>query len=290
MFFEIFTVFVPVAQVIKQKAMTKKAVDSTNKWQTSSRTSTLRLPMSPSDSKLSTSNSAEKGQIFELDVADNDGGDRLFTMAALEHVLASNPAPLQEFSALSDFSGENIAFLTRAAAWKAAEAHAVSENSRQATYGRALGIYADFISPRDAEFPLNLPSQELRQLEVVFERAARALLGDASSKNLATPFDFDLLPSPTTSSRRGLCESDVGMHFAGEVPEVFDLAVFDKAVSHIKYLVLTNTWPKFVAEMQQRRRSDETERSESSGFTDGSGTTLRSRLSSKASSMFRKFW
>ena len=46
-------------------------------------------------------------------------GSSILTMDALEHTLAKNPEPLQEFSALRDFSGENIAFLTRIREWRA---------------------------------------------------------------------------------------------------------------------------------------------------------------------------
>ena len=43
----------------------------------------------------------------------------LFSRDALEHCLRLNPEPLQQFAALKDFSGENIAFLTSVRQWKA---------------------------------------------------------------------------------------------------------------------------------------------------------------------------
>ena len=99
---------------------------------------------------------------------------------------SENPEPLREFSAYNDFSGENIAFLTRLAEWKSNEA---SEERLQDAYNDALAIYTDFISPRDAEFPLNISGQTLRRLEDVFEKPARILNGEAKG-NAATPFDF----------------------------------------------------------------------------------------------------
>lgn len=276
MIFEIFTIFVPIFHIVKLRIMSKRAADSSAKWETASQTSTLR-PSTLGDGKFTIVSAAEKGEFF--DYLDETLGDRLLTMVALDHVLNNNPTPLQEFSALSDFSGENIAFLTRASSWKASWPRI----DRQEAFNRALGIYADFISPRDAEFPLNLPSQDLKQLEHVFEKSVRAVLGEASV-SLATPFDD---PSPG-SSRNGSCDpkADTPIQFSGEVPNAFDVTTFDKAITHIKYLVLTNTWPKFVAEMQ-RRHSGETERSD---FSAGSGTTLASRVSSKVSTVVRKLF
>jgi hypothetical protein len=43
----------------------------------------------------------------------------LFSRDALEHCLRLNPDPLQQFAALKDFSGENVAFLTSVRQWKA---------------------------------------------------------------------------------------------------------------------------------------------------------------------------
>ena len=45
------------------------------------------------------------------------------------------------------------------------------------------------------------------------------------------------------------------MQYWGEIPDEFDETVFDDAEKSIKYLVLTNTWPKFV---RNRRSSMDT--------------------------------
>lgn len=294
MIFEIFAVFVPIYHIIKLRLMRRRTADSSAKWETASQTSTLTpstlAPSTGHDGKftLTSATAAEKGQAFQS--FEDDSDDRLLTMNALEHVLRTNPAQLQEFSALCDFSGENVAFLSRAAAFR----EACPLVDRQDAFNRALAIYADFISPRDAAFPLNLPSADLKQLEHVFEKSARAVLGDAPD-NLATPFDgnpFDApAPPPAVPPASWAAGSDAEMRFDGEVPNAFDATIFDKALAHVKYLVLTNTWPKFVAHMQ-RRQSAETERSD---FTVASDTTLASRVSStvssvssKVSSMFRR--
>ncbi|KAM3468255.1 hypothetical protein MY5147_008124 [Beauveria neobassiana] len=276
--FEIFTVFVPAVQVIRLWMLNKWAADINAKWETHPQDSALTSSKSD-EWNLSALSMAEKGK--PMDFPDSEMGDRVITMKALEHVLTENPAPLLEFSALNDFSGENIAFLTRAAHWKTSwPSKRPTADQCLKVYNGALKIYANFISPLDAEFPLNLPSADLKRLESIFEKPASMLRG-AARVNPAIPFDFN---GPMPRSRSDF-ETDATTFYAqytGDIPVAFDEAVFDTVQDHIKYLVLTNTWPKFVAEMQSRRRSGETSRSIS---TAGSKTTTASRVSSKISSI-----
>lgn len=279
MFFEIFTVFVPCWLVVRQRNLRKKAADSNAKWETASKATTR----TSSSVDWKSASVLEKGLTIEY--IDKELGDRLFTMNALDHVLNFNPGPLQEFSALRDFSGENVAFLTRLAKWKNSWPQAPDEDYMRDLFTQALVIYTDFISPRDAEFPINLSSQDLKHLEAIFERPARIICGEARV-DPATPFSGDSSPGGT---RRGSDNSsdpsddwfelgDIAgrVQYAGEISDAFDVSVFDRAQAHIKYLVLTNTWPKFVREIQSQRRSGETERSDETGM---SNSTLASRVS-----------
>jgi hypothetical protein len=257
MCWEIFTVFVPAFQVARSLLLAKnkpRTGTPTGEWEATSQTA-IRV--------TSEWNSSEKG-------TDANTSHGLLTMRALEHVLEENPAPLQEFSALRDFSGENIAFLTRVAAWKAGFDVEHMSNS----YNQALALYADFISPRDAQFPLNLPSHDLKELEGVFEAATRAVYGEARV-DTATPF--------TTEEQPGL-RHDNPPDYMGNIPSEFSPFVFDHAQSHVKYLVLTNTWPKFVA-FRNRPGSIGTARTSSTGFSE---TTLVSQVSSQLSKLFKK--
>ncbi|KAI2471276.1 hypothetical protein F4781DRAFT_130658 [Annulohypoxylon bovei var. microspora] len=275
MFFEIFTVFVPCWLVMRHHRLRKRAADSNAKWDTGSKT-TLRTS---GQVEWKTASFIEKG--LTIDFLDREMGDRLFTMSALDHVLNENPGPLQEFSALRDFSGENIAFLTNVASWKSSWPGGATEDQIRDAFTRGLVIYTSFISPRDAEFPINIPSKELKQLEAIFERPARIVCGEARV-DPATPFT-------TGGSSQGTDnEADTGgdwielgevagrIQYVGEISEDFDFGVFDRAQAHIKYLVLTNTWPKFVTEIQEQRRSGETERSQDTG---NSRSTIASRVS-----------
>jgi len=64
--------------------------------------------------------------------------------------------------------------------------------------------------------------------------------------------------------------------YTGEIASGFGVGVFEDVKRLVKDLVLVNTWPKFVREMQVKRtRSVD---SEGSGVMDDSGKTVVSRL------------
>lgn len=284
--FEIFTVFVPAFQVFKFWVQRRKTTRSSEKWNSPLQAATLTL--SPQAGPLTPSSSSTDDCIFPpttltkkgkpSDIFSEDLGDRLRTMSALEYILNENPRPLQEFSALRDFSGENIAFLTSVAKWKSSWVTQNTDDQKRKMYSDALGIYIDFISPRDAEFPLNLSSAEIKRVENIFETAARNVCGEQKI-NPATPFDIEVAPfncygasSPIEEGGR----STPKITYEGEIPDLFDLTVFDSIQTSIKYLVLTNTWPRFVNEMQaKRRQSSETANSEG---TWKSGSTITNRI------------
>jgi hypothetical protein len=264
-----FVVFIPAYEVLKLWHTSRKVAFSKDKWETASQATTIRVT-APSE-KGSTIELVEKDQIFRY--MSGGYGDRLLTMTALNRVLREHPTPLQEFSAYSDFSGENIAFLTSLAKWRAmySNQRELDQTQRTDMFNAALDIYIDYISPRDAEFPLNLSCAQLRALETVFEDSARVVCGE-SYLDTAALFAFEL-----PSRRSDASEAALHARYTGDISELFGPNVFDEAETHIKDLVLTNTWPKFVREMQlRRRRSVDSERSDVSG---GSVVTVVSRLS-----------
>ncbi|KAI0173313.1 hypothetical protein GGR52DRAFT_380995 [Hypoxylon sp. FL1284] len=278
MFFEVFAVFVPCWLVIRQRSLRERAAKSNAKWETTSQT-TMRASGS---AEWRSAPALEKGLTVEY--MDKELGDRLFTMSALDHVLSSNPGPLQEFSAFRDFSGENVAFLTRVSSWKGMWTAAPDEDTLRDLFTRALVIYTDLVSPRDAAFPINLSSADLKHLEGIFERPARILCGEVRV-DPATPFSAGSSPGGTRKGSNSSSDDEYfelgelagRVQYAGEISEAFDISVFDRAHTHVKYLVLTNTWPKFVTEIQSQRRSGETQRSHSTGH---SRSTVASRMSS----------
>ncbi|KAL6703481.1 hypothetical protein ACN47E_009655 [Coniothyrium glycines] len=266
MFIEIFLVFIPAYQVVKHWAVSRRARDSCS-WETASQTSTIHV----FSSKTSAAMLFEGAHDITLVNSPSHNDSHMFSLSALDRVLSSHPTPLQEFSAYNDFSGENIAFLTRVNAWKAMLPTTpnfclVAPSLRLAVYNAALQIYICFISPRDAEFPLNLSSNMLKSLESVFEAQARSLLGMARIDPTA-PFSSSFFDDDAVRPWTSTDGNELAICYTGPIPMLFDTAVFDEAVIHVKDLVLTNTWPKFVKEMQARRGSAESERSKASDRT-----------------------
>ncbi|KAG7140553.1 hypothetical protein HYQ45_002716 [Verticillium longisporum] len=306
MLLEICTIFLPCWQVLRHQSLRQETLELIALWESGKKNTTGAGKSFVSGSTKTSGKGSfvswrqmsevEKGGSF--DAAAIAGG--LLTMDALEYALKKNPAPLQHFSALKDFSGENIAFLTSVSSWKTSlrseNVPATTLNGRQSLsiepcatnqqdrlreqFNQALRIYTEFISQRDAEFSINISSGDLRRIETVFEQAARSVHGDKSPKPTATPFDDWAAPkgaeSVSMSSEKGIIGAaardadDVsdtgstigeGAYYWGDIPDGFDETVFDDAETSIKYLVLTNTWPKFVKD--RRTSFDSAESNES---------------------------
>ncbi|OAA44150.1 Regulator of G protein signaling superfamily [Metarhizium rileyi] len=259
---EILTVFLPCWEVMQAASLRQDTLDSIAQWESKNKMNgsaakSVHTASTAVDSLMSGRKSTT------VSVRSTDSQESILTMSALEYVLERNPTPLQEFSSLRDFSGENIAFLTSVAEWKASLPQAArndvdDSNARELVrerFSSALRVYAEFISIKDAEFPINISSTELKKLETVFEESARVLYGEKIDVDAATPFDFPT-PERKASNQGSSHESEErrsmssprsdDAQFWGEIPESFDETVFDESERHIKYLVLTNTWPKFV--------------------------------------------
>jgi len=281
MFLEIFSIFLPCWQVWRHQSLRQDTIDLISAWEskrsnhggegssTPGATSVLRG--SPSQKTWKTISAVEKSSTTDS-VGTDYSGESMLSMGALEYVLEHNPDPLRQFSALKDFSGENVAFLTAVAEWRSQYRTIGKGEAAREAYNKALHIYVDFISPKDAEFPINISFQDKTGLEAIFEKAARALYGDRGLANSpATPFapgmDWPRGPGaarPSHASERPIIGSrtnsntDVELRamtdrvaYWGEIPAAFDVTVFDRAETSIKYLVLTNTWPKFVRDRRE---------------------------------------
>ncbi|KAG5978496.1 hypothetical protein E4U55_006157 [Claviceps digitariae] len=289
---QVFTVFLPCWEVRRATTLRQETLNSIAQWESknnasSSSAKSFANTASTVVDSLMTGNKSTAGSIKST-----DSQESILTMSALEYVLERNPAPLQEFSSLRDFSGENVAFLTSVAEWKASPPKSARNGSKdeptqeliRERFSRALRIYAEFISINDAEFPINISSPELKKLETLFESSARALYGSKRAVDPVSPFEFAAAataaavpPSAkavdatsTTTSEMCLDEDDEyvdsarrgHVQFWGEIPEGFDESVFDESEKHVKYLVLTNTWPKFV---KDRRSSLDLEHASETG-------------------------
>ncbi|KAJ5683631.1 hypothetical protein N7462_006796 [Penicillium macrosclerotiorum] len=275
-FLEIFTVFLPCWEVMRHQSLRQETLDSIARWESKAKDSKSENKSLNSESTMVESMMSGWKSTNES-VQTNASRDSILTMSALEYVLERNPTPLQEFSALREFSGENIAFLTSVAEWKSSLPAVMHDSTAprdgnlkdlvRRSFNQALHIYAEFISVRHAEFPVNISSHDLKNLEDIFERPARLIYGEEREADPVSPFDkFTFEPPSPTSSESSEKPIKSSMNDAikdrvlywGEIPEEFSATVFADAEASIKYLVLTNTWPKFIRDRRTSIDSFET--------------------------------
>jgi hypothetical protein len=280
-FMEIFAVGFPIIDVMRSNTLRLETLEAIANWEKRQAANEVGIDSSlpsPAFSDTTTLNCSSKSS-FESQKS------VMLTMTALENALRTNAMPLLEFAALKDFSGENVSFLTHITDWRCywfSPKTSTADHRRQ-QFVAAARIYSHFISLEFSEFPINISSREMKRLYQIFEPAARLLYNNkrgsisSSSSDCATPFDSiypqDTSDSPTysyndynltdepksptvnldTLGRSNLRASsrmqethtdDVLADVA--IPEDFTEMVFDLAECEIKYLVLTNTWPKFV--------------------------------------------
>lgn len=198
--------------------------------------------------------------------------DSTLTMGALENALRTNPQPLLEFASLKDFSGENVSFLSHVGDWRRAwnmstnGPSALADKTRE-QFVRAVRIYSHFVSLEQSEFPVNISSRTAKALHQIFNETAQILNRRRRQSDSATPFNnagavpggFDddshpgdleaTLGKANLESVTQMAELSTYNHHNFpelEVSDAFNPQVFEAAEGEIKYLVLTNTWPKFV--------------------------------------------
>merc|ERR1712144_85015 len=226
---------------------------------------------------------------------------RMYTTAALEETLLSNPTPLLHFAATKDFTAENILFLLAVRHWKAKWAQLRSTPTldlgpqvKRRLWVEAVEIYAYAVSERYAEFPVNIEGSLRKTLDQMFAAAVEVLVKFSNSGfrerdddpySTVTPFvtapaDFSLknmspitrelsngsssVPATRDLEIRGIESSDVSINDGNPthddrdeqvtLPEGFGEGVFDAAEKSVKYLVVTNTWRKFVTAMREGDR------------------------------------
>ncbi|KAI1497121.1 hypothetical protein F5X99DRAFT_398147 [Biscogniauxia marginata] len=291
-FVEIFMIFFPCWQVVKTHKLQQETLDAIASWE--------QRYTQPKNDGQSVSTAAYGGSTIRGSIAaksswtkttvkshDSRKSDTL-TMVALESALSSNPLPLLEFAALKDFSGENISFLSHVSDWKRACNTVSSDPEKDQTqFIRAVRIYSNFVSLEYSDFPVNISSRVAKELHKVFDHAARKLNRPCSSysdsSDGATPFgDMQTNISMVALKNGADLEETLGQANLQSVTKMVDLnsdgclempipgsfnpQVFDDAESEIKYLVLTNTWPKFVhAGFEAACRASQREEAQSDG-------------------------
>lgn len=278
-----FTIFVPCYQVYKNRRLENDTRQIIAEWE-------YKKKYGSTHSSDSTQLGSRLSSKLSVRSVKSNRNPEFYTLNTLEKTLQLNPKPLLLFAALKDFSGENISFLTHVHDWKTdwtvqspikanflkkAEINRqASDRLRRQQFNVALHIYSSFVSLRYSDFPINISSTHLKELDTLFADAAAKMNKD-SGNNAATPFAddgaglgdveagvrdqvslsthamVDIMPCPERkhySQIQALQIGDIGDKLPAnvEIPPSFGPGTFDHAEASIRELVLTNTWPKFV--------------------------------------------
>lgn len=271
-FIEIFTIIVPCWQVIRSRSLQKETLDAITSWEKRTQSSHARPFEVESVDTFSHNSTQYSGSTLQVSKSSTTANSldksrtAIFGMPAMENTLKTDADAFLRFAALKDFSGENVSFLINVALWKAAwssRSTLSADEIRRQQFIAAIRIYASFASMDFSEFPVNLSCQESKHLHDMFESPAMMLCGGRNSENRSTPFDFissaasstadfktglnlDTLGKANFESVQKMRKMEDGSLWDHEIPSTFGIDAFDTAEHEIKYLVFTNTWPKFV--------------------------------------------
>jgi hypothetical protein len=264
---EIFTIAFPIIQVLKSRNLRQETLNALSDWEKQQNyVKTSGIVGEEKSSTYTGTTYATDGQASPTKSTFEPQSSDAFNMTALEYTLRINPEALLQFAALKDFSGENVSFLTHVAEWKRAwfVPQRSTEEHRHQQFIAAVRIYAYFVSLEYAEFPINICSREMKRLHQIFSGPAALLMRRPSScsSDTISPFNECFLTEESTTSanletlgRANLksatmtreVELERGYALAKiQIPESFFAEIFEEAEQEIKYLVFTNTWPKFV--------------------------------------------
>jgi hypothetical protein len=267
------TVFFPIYEAYKASQL-RKTLATVESWEENRN-------IGESNSEYSRPTTGH-GSFSAKAASSNASGRRreMYSMAALEKALAMNPTPLLYFAASKEFTGENIAFLIQVRDWRAAWHRAVRDfgtvtgQVRYSLFSLAANIFATSIHTKTAEFPINVEGKIRTRLEAIFAPAV-SYTKQLDENNVIDPFnrhsvssirlkpmqslpsrsdwdnseprhsDFKHSASQSQESILPYVTTDV-VKSTADIPVEFDERIFDDAEQSIKYMVVTNTWPKFV--------------------------------------------
>ena len=271
MMMEIVTIFFPIFDVYKSRSQLRLAFNTIKEWE-------KKHPGGPSTidshSGKHTSSSISLNEKKPGSTVTSMSSRRgpIYAMATFEKCLATNAIPLLHFAAFQEFTGENIVFLMQVRDWRDVWKQAqqglgsISGQIKQELFSTAVSIYTTRIHDT-ANFPINIEGKIRSQLDSIFGPAVGDL-GKNLMDNVVDPFSYqscgdlelaklhrrsgplrdvdsasqeNILSSAQKRSTVEHCDLDSTM-----LPKGFDEHVFDAAEKSVKYMVLTNTWPKFV--------------------------------------------
>ena len=277
-------VFMPLWQVLKHQKLKKETLDIIAEWEdkqaelasigSGSTKATRKSAVSHRSSGKSTTGS-RRGEMYTmqaLEKALHTNPHKLLLFAAEKDFSGENIGFLSE---VQNWKRGWTPTNARSTPLKQpAEDKSDEESLRRRQFTLGVRIYAFFVCLKASSYPINLSSAHYKELEAMFDGAA-ALANASSHEAAATPFNSswsskENIDAETLVSRDGIkaetttVSSFDDLSMSGQqialtdieiqipswvrVPDEFGPMSFDNAEQSIKYMVLTNTWPKFVAD------------------------------------------
>jgi hypothetical protein len=246
----------------------------------SNSTKVTRRSLASQKDSFKSNTSSRRGEMFTmtaLEKALETNPTRLLLFSAFKDFSGEN---IQFLSSIQQWKANWNPVAKQGLFRKSAKPELESDALRRQQYNTAVQIYSSFISLRYSDYPVNLSSGHYKELEVMFDGSA-ALCNAHLPEDAVTPFN-----SYWSSNRSDDLESAHGdisvvstiinkstdtflatvdcqqvknpesMNMSNpsiqvpsfiEVPASFGPKIFDNSEESIKYMVLTNTWPKFVS-------------------------------------------
>jgi hypothetical protein len=184
------------------------------------------------------------------------------SMQALEFSIENSIEPLIAWAASREFTAENTIFLREVRNFKKKWffEKSISTAQRRQMFNDASLIYFTLVNPFTAETPINIEYKIFKTLQNMFSEIEFDPYMPTRSKTPENPKSPGLrenvvCPWEESTSRPASLESNQSAEMASKsiVPSEFSDDVFDAAFESIKYLVFTNTWPRYVdAEMASK--------------------------------------
>jgi hypothetical protein len=178
------------------------------------------------------------------------------SMQALEFSIEHSIEPLIAWAAAREFTAENTIFLREVRNFKKkwSPLTTVSTAQRRQMFTEASLIFFTLVNPFTAESPINIEYKIFKMLQRTFagvefdpymprSKTPDDLKSPVLRENVVCPWE-DTLSRPTSIDSNHTTSSTSSTRSI--VPSEFTDEVFDAAFESIKYLVFTNTWPRYV--------------------------------------------
>lgn len=179
------------------------------------------------------------------------------SMQALEFSIENSIEPLIAWAAAREFTAENTIFLREVRNFKKkwSSLKTVTTAQRRQMFNDASLIYFTLVNPFTAESPINIEYKIFKTLQNTFSdvefdpymprsKTPEALKSPVMRENVVCPWE-DTLSRPASIESNHSTSSSASSS-RSFVPSDFTDEVFDAAFESIKYLVFTNTWPRYV--------------------------------------------